>query len=55
MVEADEPLAYEDMKTFLEEPAILDKFKAAALIANGKLPRPSKTPMWSRAPSSELK
>ena len=24
------------MKTFLEEPAILDKFKAAAVIANGK-------------------
>ena len=36
MVEADnEPVPYEEMKTFLEEPAILDKFKAAALIANG--------------------
>ena len=37
MVEAnDEPVPYEEMKTFLDEPAILDKFKAAALIANGK-------------------
>lgn len=27
----------DDNKTFLDEPAILDKFKAAAVIADGKL------------------
>ena len=37
MVEADD-VAGEDQayNTFLEEPAILDKHKAAAVIANGK-------------------
>jgi len=40
MVEANmDPEGYEqeDNKTFLDEPAILDKFKAAAVITDGKL------------------
>ena len=40
MVEANmdpEVQDQEENKTFLDEPAILDKFKAAAVIADGKL------------------
>jgi hypothetical protein len=40
MVEANmDPEGYDEMeeqKTFLDEPAILDKFKAAAVITDGK-------------------
>ena len=39
MVEADIPVdeyGEEEQKTFIDEPAILDKFKAAALIADSK-------------------
>ena len=40
MVEADTPETdyyAEEQKTFIDEPAILDKFKAAAVITDGKL------------------
>lgn len=40
MVEAreqEDDYGMEEEKTFLEEPAILDKYKAAAVITDGKL------------------
>lgn len=36
--EDPEDFGMEEEKTFLDEPAILDKFKAAALITDGKSP-----------------
>ena len=39
MVEANDPVEdfeQEEQKTFVDEPAILDKFKAAAVITDGK-------------------
>ena len=41
MVEAhpeEDQYEMEEEKTFLEEPAILDKYKAAAVITDGKQP-----------------
>ena len=47
MVEANEnydDAGQEEQKTFMEEPAILDKFKAAAVITDGKS-RPAALPV----------
>jgi len=40
----------EEEKTFLEEPAILDKFKAAAVIADGKSAALRPAPLMCNCP-----